>query len=68
MSKNIKTIAQKRQELNELLAWFDSEDFTVEEAVEKFSEAEKLASEIETELREHKNTITVLKQRFDEAA
>ena len=62
-----KSISEKRQELEAMLAWFESEDFSVEEAVDKFTAAEKLASEIETELREHKNKITVLKKRFDEA-
>lgn len=67
MSDKNKSIAEKRGELGELLAWFDSDQFNVEEAVEKFQQAEKLASEIEHELLEAKNTITELKQRFDEA-
>lgn len=65
-NKNSKTIADKRAELGELLAWFESDMFVVEEAIEKFKQAEKLALEIESELQEHKNTITVLKQRFDQ--
>lgn len=66
MSKQNKTIADKRTELAELLAWFESDDFSIEQAVEKFQAAEKLAEQIESELLEYKNTITVLKQRFDE--
>ncbi len=68
MSQQNKTIAQKRAELSELLAWFESDEFTVEEAVDRFKTAEKLAADIEKELTEAKNTITVLKQRFDESA
>ncbi len=60
-----KTIAALRGELGELLTWFESDEFTPEEAVEKFKAAEKLAETIEVQLLEHKNTITVLKQRFD---
>lgn len=68
MSKTAdKTINQKRDELSGLLAWFESDDFTLEAAVEKFEQAEKLAVDIEAELKEQKNKITVLKQRFDEA-
>lgn len=68
MSKtNPKTIAELRSELGELLAWFESDEFTPEEAVDKFKQAESLAATIETRLSEHKNTITVLKKRFDEA-
>lgn len=65
MSKKSKTIAEKRAELDQLLAWFESDEFMIEEAVDKFKEAEKIASDIETELTEYKNTITVLKQQFD---
>lgn len=65
-TKNNTTIADKRAKLAELLAWFESEEFVVEEALAKFEEAEKLAGEIEAELLEYKNNITVLKQRFDQ--
>lgn len=65
-TKNNTTIADKRAKLAELLAWFESEEFVVEEALAKFEEAEKLASAIEAELLEYKNNITVLKQRFDQ--
>lgn len=65
-SKNNKTIADKRAELSGLLAWFESDQFVVEEAIDKFKQAEALARDIEQELMEHKNTITVLKQRFDQ--
>ena len=68
MSKQNKTIAEMRAELSELLAWFESDEFSVEMASEKFTEAEKLAIDIERELMEAKNTITVLKRRFDEAS
>ncbi len=66
MSKANSTIAEKRAELGELLAWFESDEFEVEQAVDKFKEAEKIAAEIEKDLLEHKNTINVLKQKFDQ--
>lgn len=66
-TKNNPTIAEKRAELSKLLAWFEGEDFAVEEAIEKFETAEQLARDIETELMEYKNKITVLKKRFDQA-
>lgn len=67
MSTKNSTIAEKRAQLTELLAWFEGEEFTVEEAIAKFEQAEKLANEIEAELLEYKNKIVVLKQRFDQA-
>lgn len=62
-----RTIAAMKAELQDLLSWFESEEFTPEEAVEKFRQAEALAEQIEKRLLEYKNTIAVLKQRFDEA-
>lgn len=65
-TKNSKTIAEKRTELVELLAWFEGQDFVLEDAIAKFEKAEALAREIEEELMQYKNKITVLKQRFDQ--
>ena len=64
-AKSDRTISEKQAELGELLAWFESDQFTIEEAIKKFEQAIKLAEEIEAELRDYKNTITVLKERFD---
>lgn len=61
------TIAQKTVALNELVEWFDSDDFELEKALDVFSQAEKLADDIEHELLALKNTITVAKAKFNEA-
>ena len=65
--KNNTTIAEKTSKLNELVAWFDGDDFELEKALDKFSEAQALALEIETDLLELKNKITVVNQSFDQA-
>ncbi len=67
MSKSDQTIQQKTTKLEELVAWFDSDDFVLEQALDKFTEAEKLAAEIEADLMAIKNDITVVKQKFDQA-
>lgn len=64
MSKNEQTIQEKTAKLAELTAWFDSDEFVLEEALDKFKEAEALAAEIEKDLLELKNEITVVKQSF----
>lgn len=64
--KNNETVAKKLAKLSELVAWFESDDFILEEAVQRFKDAEKLADEIENDLAELKNEITVLKKKFDE--
>ena len=67
-AKNNKpTISEKTIKLNELVEWFDSDDFELEAALDKFAEAEKLANEIEADLVAMKNTITIVKKKFNEA-
>lgn len=65
MSKTSKTIQDKTTELSELVAWFDSDEFKLEEALDKFKIAETLATEIEKDLADLKNDIQIVKQKFD---
>lgn len=68
MSVKNKSIEQKMSDLRELAAWFESEDFTLEQAAEKFKQAAALAKEVEADLSTLKNDISVLKQSFEESA
>jgi exodeoxyribonuclease VII small subunit len=65
-TKNNPTIAEKTAKLNELVAWFDTEDFELERALDVFSQAEKLAQEIEHDLQALKNNIEIVKAKFSE--
>jgi exonuclease VII small subunit len=65
-TKNNPTIAEKTTRLNELVAWFNSEDFELERALDVFTQAEKLAQEIEHDLLHLKNTIEIVKAKFIE--
>jgi exonuclease VII small subunit len=65
-AKNNASISEKTIKLNELVEWFDSDDFELEAALDKFAEAQKLASEIESDLLAMKNSITVIKKNFNE--
>lgn len=67
MSEQSSSIAKQQAELEKLLAWFESDDFSLEQAMQQFEKAQKLAGEIETELVEYKNTFTAIQQKFDEA-
>ena len=64
--KSNATVAEKIAQLDELVAWIDSEEFTLETALDKFSAAETLAREIEEDLAALKNDIEVVKARFDQ--
>lgn len=65
--RKTKSLQEKMDELNRLIEFFDSGDFDLEGALEKYKAAEKLSEEIRKNLEELKNEITVLKQRFDAA-
>jgi exodeoxyribonuclease VII small subunit len=66
-TKSNLSVAEKTAKLNEMVAWFNSDEFVLEQALDKFTEAEKLAQEIETDLTTLKNKIEVVKVRFDQA-
>ena len=61
-----KSIQEKTAELNELVAWFDSDDFALEQALDKFKAAEKLAKDIEQDLTTLRNDIEVVKKSFND--
>ncbi len=65
MSSTNKSIQEKTAELNKLVEWFDSEDFKLEQALDNYKQAEKLASEIEKDLLSLKNEIQIVKQKLD---
>lgn len=65
MSEKNKPISKQLTELDQLIAWFDQEDFDLDEALKKFDEGVKLADEVKERLSTLENKITILKQRFD---
>lgn len=65
MSKENNTIQDKIATLSQLVAWFDSDEFTLETAIDKFKQAEELAETIEKDLKALKNDIQIVKQKFD---
>lgn len=65
MSEQSKSVQQKLTELSELVAWFQSPSFKLEDAVTKFKAAETLAEEIEKDLTKLKNDIKIVKKKFD---
>ena len=65
MSENKLNLNQKIAELDKKVEWFYSEDFALENAVEKYKDAIKLAKDIEKDLKNLKNEIEVLSEDFD---
>lgn len=66
MSKSDKklTLSQKIAELDTQVEWFYGDDFSLDEALEKYQNASKLAQEIEEDLKVLQNKITVLDKNF----
>lgn len=58
------SLNQKIEKLDEEVEWFYSDDFRLEEALDKYKIATKLAKEIEKDLNELKNEIEVLAEDF----
>ncbi|MFZ1258712.1 MAG: hypothetical protein WAQ25_04555 [Candidatus Saccharimonas sp.] len=66
MSNKKITLAEKMLQLQQMVDWFENESFVLDEALERFKEAELLAKEIEAELLELKNKVVVLTKKFDQ--
>lgn len=63
--KNTSSIAERMQELRQLVEWFESDEFTLEAAEAKFTQATLLAKAIENDVAKLKNQVTVIKEKFD---
>jgi exodeoxyribonuclease VII small subunit len=59
-----KTFEAKMQELEAILAWFESDEMELHKSVEQFERGMKLAKELEKELAEAQNKVEVLKKKF----
>ncbi len=64
--KNKVTTQQKIEKLNELVSWFDSDEFDIDLALDRYTAAERLAAEIDTDLRTLKNHITIVKEQISQ--
>lgn len=61
-----KNLRAQLDELQAIVASFDRDDLSVEEALEQFEKGTKLSENIEAQLAELKTKITVLKEQFDQ--
>jgi exonuclease VII small subunit len=63
MKKNNITIEDKIKQLEEQVAWFDSEDFKIELAIEKYNQAKVLAQDITNDIDEMKNEVNIINEK-----
>ena len=63
--KNDKPLKDQLAQLDEIIGWFDQDDFDLDQALEKFDQGVALADDIKKRLLKLENKIVVLKERFD---
>ena len=63
---NDMTIEQMTAELNEQIAWFQSDDFNLDEAKQRFIEARELSKKITATLEDMRHDIEVLSEDFND--
>ena len=64
-AKNDQPLSDQLHQLDELIAWFDQDNFDLDEALGKFDQGVKLVEDLEERLSKLDNKITILKRRFD---
>jgi len=64
MTKEKANISDKITKLNTQVEWFYSDDFSLDEASEKYQAAIKLAKDIEQDLNSLKNEIELISKDF----
>lgn len=65
LKKDDESLSEQFKKLDELVNWFEQDDFDIEEALQKFEESSEIANLIKTKLSTLENKITVLKKSFD---
>lgn len=64
-TKKPKDLRTKLQEFDELMSWFEADDFDIEIGLSKYKQAQKLSDGIAQHLDTLGNEIVVLKQSFE---
>ena len=62
---NDMTVEQMMAELNERIAWFQGDDFNLDEAKQRFVEARELSKKITATLEDMRHDIEVLSEDFN---
>ncbi len=58
--KSTKTFAERREELNQALAWFEGDNLDIDEAITRYKKAITLVEELEEYLENAENEIKKL--------
>lgn len=61
----MKKISELQAELEEIIAWFESDEVDIDQAEQQYKRGLEVTKELESKLKEAKNNINKLKQTFD---
>jgi len=62
--KKDKSFQEKMSDLDEILAWFESDEVNLEQSVTKYEQALALSKELQDELKNAQNKIETLNKKF----
>lgn len=65
MSESKKSYKELNEELAEIMAWFESEQVDLDQAVAKYEQANKLLAEMESYLKTAENKIKKIATKFE---
>lgn len=66
MTNKTRTYHELKQELDDIVSWFESDAVTIEAAVQKYERAGELVKELEAQLKAAENKISKIKKSFAE--
>ena len=65
VSKKTKTFTEQVQELENLVTWFESTDFDLDQAVDNYEKGMKLIQDLEEHLKTAENKVAKIKASFE---
>jgi len=65
MSTSKKSYRELNEELAEIMAWFESEEVDLDQAVAKYEQATKLLAEMQTYLKSAENKVKKITAKFE---
>ena len=65
-AKKSNFIQDKMKQLEEIVAWFESENVDIDEALAKYETGLKLANELQADIKSTKNKFVKIKKSFNE--
>ncbi len=64
MVKTAKTYRELQAELDAIMAWFDSDEVDIDQAVAKYEEGMRIVKALEAQLTEAENKIEAISSKF----